>query len=443
MPAASAVSVVIPVHGNFTLTRDCLRSLARSTDGAPEVIVVDNGSADATPRELPALGRALFDDKFRYIRFEENRNFAPACNAGAREAAGDFVFFLNNDTLLSSGWLPPLLRRFRSVPRLGAAGPLLTYPDNTVQHLGVTFKPGFKLGHLYKDLPADHPLAQKRRFFRALTGAALLVPRELFLSCGGFDEEFINGYEDVDLGLRLSAGGLRLASVPESRIIHLESKTPNRFVHEEANGLRLLGKWRLERLVDLPDYVAADGYDLMVLPELELRLTTSPEVSAELRSRVTPFDPALCSELLKKEPLWEEGYRLLGEYWENSGQPAAALDLYTRATNCKNSCSFADCERILRVQTALGMDTATTRGRLAGLQRELGGETYARKWELIRQTLSEDSAAQRALLPRYEQAWAAGLRMAARNDTPAKIAAHSRKKGVSPASGVQTHRRRR
>ncbi|MDE6735207.1 MAG: glycosyltransferase family 2 protein [Desulfovibrio sp.] len=411
MPPAPAVSVVIPVHGNFALTRDCLKSLARTAGQPLEVIVADNGSTDETARELPALGAALFGDGFRHLRFEENRNFAPACNAGAREARGDFVFFLNNDTLLTQGWLPPLLRRFRSVPRLGAAGPLLTYADGTVQHLGITIHPGYKLGHLYKSLPASHPLAQKRRFFKALTGAALMMPRELFLSAGGFDEGFINGFEDVDLGLRLSAGGLRLACVPESRVIHLESKTPNRFRHETDNGLRLLGKWRLDRLVDLPDHVAADGYSLSVLPELELRLTTSPAASAALLARLAPFDPALCLELLEQEPLWEEGYELLGAHLEKAGQPEAALELYTRAVTCKNSCSFLDCRRILRAQTAMGADTSATRATLARLKASLEGEAYARKRDTILQTLAGGSEAQQALIPRYEAACAEGLKL--------------------------------
>lgn len=415
MAAAPAVSVVIPVHGNFALTRDCLRSLARTAGEPLEVIVADNGSTDETPRELPALGAALFGPLFRHIRFGENRNFAPACNAGARAASGDFVFFLNNDTLLTPGWLAPLLRRFRSVPRLGAAGPLLTYADGTVQHLGITIFPGGTLGHLYKHLPWRHPLARKRRFFKALSAAALLMPRGLFLSSGGFDEGFINGFEDVDLGLRLDAAGFRLACVPESRVIHLESKTPNRYRHDADNSALLRGKWNLGRLVDLPDHVAADGYELGVMPELEPRLATSPQASAALLGRLRPFDPALCLELLTDEPLWEEGCHLLGAYLEKNGQPEAALNLYTRsrAVNSNNSCSFKDCERILRVQAALGRDSSAMRATLAALRASLEGPAYAGKKAHIVKTLAGGSEAQRALIPRYEAAYAEGLRMAA------------------------------
>ena len=413
MPEAPAVSVVIPVHGNFALTRDCLKSLARTAGQPLEVIVADNGSTDETARELPALGAALFGDAFRHLRFEENRNFAPACNAGAREARGDFVFFLNNDTLLTQGWLPPLLRRFRSLPRLGAAGPLLTYADGTVQHLGIAIQPRNKVRHLYRGLPAGHPLAKKRRFFQALTAAALLMPRELFLSAGGFDEGFVNGFEAVDLGLRLSAAGLRLTCVPESRVIHLESRTPRRFGHEAEHTLRLYQKWRLDRLVDLPDLVAADGYALTILPELEPRVTAPAAVSAGLLSRLRPFDPTLCLELLTREPLWDEGYALLGAWLEKNGQPGGALDLYRRAMRMRDSCSFADCERLLRVEAALGLDSSATRASLARLMAELAPDAYAQKKALILQTLTGGSEAQRALIPRYEAAYAEGLKLRA------------------------------
>lgn len=439
--AAAAVSVIIPVHGNFALTRDCLKSLSRTSRPALEVIVVDNGSDDETPQRLPELGAALFGAGFRHIRFEENRNFAPACNAGAKAARGDFVFFLNNDTILTRDWLPPLLHRFRNVPRLGAAGPLLTYPDATVQHLGVTVCPGCKVAHLYKSLPADHPLSHKRRFFQALTAAALLMPRRLFLSCGGFDEGFINGFEDVDLGLRLSARDFRLACVPESRVIHLESKTPNRFRHENDNGPRLLRKWRLDRLVDFPDLVRADGYSLAVLPQLELRLTTSAAVSADFLSRLRPFDPARCFELLRREPLWEEGYQLLGEHLESVGEHASALELYSRAVACKNAPSLADCERIRRVQEALDMDTSAIRAAREQIMAEMRGEAYARKRERILQTLADGSPAQQELIPRYERAYAEGLRLAAQSLPDAATCRKKTELSRAPASRKSRRRR--
>ena len=113
---SSAVSVIIPVFNNWELTRQCLVGLAENSPPGLEVVVVDNGSSDETAENLESFGQGLFSGHFRRIRFEENRNFAPACNAGARSARTDFLFFLNNDTLILPGWLPPLLASFPFPP---------------------------------------------------------------------------------------------------------------------------------------------------------------------------------------------------------------------------------------------------------------------------------------------------------------------------------------
>uniref|UniRef100_UPI0012EBC515 glycosyltransferase family 2 protein n=1 Tax=Desulfovibrio cuneatus TaxID=159728 RepID=UPI0012EBC515 len=134
------VSIIIPVMNKWELTKACLESLARHTPaGVAEVIVVDNGSTDETAHALAPLGKQLFGNLFTPIRWEENRNFGPACNAGAEAARAPMLFFLNNDTLLTPNWLPPLLEAFDANPRLGAVGPLLLYENGTVQHMGVTF----------------------------------------------------------------------------------------------------------------------------------------------------------------------------------------------------------------------------------------------------------------------------------------------------------------
>ena len=107
---APLLSVVIPVYDQFPLTRDCLLSLREHTPRTDiEIIVVDNGSSDATANELEPLGDSLFAERFHAIRLDENRNFGPACNLGANAARGELLFFLNNDSILTSGWLEPLL----------------------------------------------------------------------------------------------------------------------------------------------------------------------------------------------------------------------------------------------------------------------------------------------------------------------------------------------
>ncbi len=336
MTPMPALTVIIPVFNNWQLTHDCLRSLAEHSP--PEigmrVIVADNGSSDATAAQCPVLGRGLFGDRFTHLRFEQNRNFGPACNAAARLAGTDLLFFLNNDTLLTPGWLPPLFRLLDTEPGILGVGPLLTYANGLVQHLGISFWPaGSRVAHLYALLPASHPLAQKRRRFRALTAAALLLSRSAFLAAGGFFEEYVNGFEDVDLCLRLCRDGGRMSVEPRSRVIHLEGQSRGRNVSEGNNSLLLRSRWDLAPLADLAAFARDDGYLLRVDANGQIIFVPRPEprleLLNELRSR-PGADVAFFRAVQDKEPFWDEGYTLMASLLESAGLREEALRVLGR-----------------------------------------------------------------------------------------------------------------
>src|SRR5690606_26297479 len=125
------VSIIIPVHNKFAYTAACLRSLAEHADATPfEVIVVDDLSTDATAARLAQISG------IRSIRNAENLGFVGSCNAGAAIAQGEFVLFLNNDTLVTADWLGALLRCFAEQADAGLVGSRLVYPDGRLQEAG-------------------------------------------------------------------------------------------------------------------------------------------------------------------------------------------------------------------------------------------------------------------------------------------------------------------
>lgn len=164
---------------------------ARTYPGGLEVIVVDNASTDGTASKLEPFGRGLFGDAFRAIRNSENINFCPAYNLGAKAATAPLMFFLNNDTIATTGWLPPLLAGMEK-PGVGAVGPLLLYENRTVQHLGVAFSTT-GISHLYSGFPENHPAVGRKRKLQAITGAAMLLRKELFFEVGAFHEGTATG----------------------------------------------------------------------------------------------------------------------------------------------------------------------------------------------------------------------------------------------------------
>jgi Flp pilus assembly protein TadD len=151
---------------------------------------------------------------------------------------------LNNDTIPLQGWLNALVADADAHPEAGMVGSKLLFADGTIQHAGVVFDRQDLLPyHIYRGLAADLPAVNQRREFQVVTGACMLVRRDVFQDLGGFDEEYRNGFEDVDLCLKAGAKGHAVIYQPRSVLYHLESQTAGRKTHDQANISRFLSRW--------------------------------------------------------------------------------------------------------------------------------------------------------------------------------------------------------
>ncbi|HMS85141.1 MAG TPA: glycosyltransferase [Nitrospira sp.] len=259
--SAYAVSIVIPVWNKLELTEKCLSKLAEVTEGIEyEVIVVDNHSTDGTAEFLSRLGGDV-----RIITNEDNLGFAKACNQGAAVARGKYLVFLNNDTIPLCGWLKELVAEAEADPKVGIVGSKLLYADGTIQHAGVLFmRSRVAPYHRYRLAPADLPAVNRRCELQCVTAACMLVRREYFEEAGGFDEGFRNSFEDVDLCLKIRNKGYRVVYQPRSVLYHLESQTPGRKLHDEANAQRLTERWKDHWWISDEDlHYFTDGYKLL------------------------------------------------------------------------------------------------------------------------------------------------------------------------------------
>lgn len=330
---SASVSVIIPVWNLWNMTRGCLESLAQHTaPGNLEVIVVDNGSTDETAAALEPTGKKLFGQRFRSVRLPQNLGFAKGCNAGAAAASGDLLFFLNNDTVVTENWLPPLCAALERSPFLGMVGPLLLYPEiDEVQHCGVSISPTRELGHIYASFPAAHRAPRKQRPLQAITGAAILLPARLFRACGCFYEGYLNGYEDLDLCCAIRREGLHLACVAKSVIYHLTSQTPGRFDNDTPNAALLSERWPNAFKPDAHIILKEDGYIPLLCPDLSLSGHLPHEKEMALtQAFARHFDVQRCLARLHAEPLWQGGYVLLAQHLEAQGQWQEACRVRTR-----------------------------------------------------------------------------------------------------------------
>lgn len=255
-------SIVVPAFNKAGLTRNCLRTLHETLAQLPdgEVIVIDNASSDDTPQMLAEFPWV------RAVRNERNTGFAAANNQGARLARGEFLVLLNNDTEPHPGWLQAMLAAARQ-PNVGAVGARLLFPDGTIQHAGVAVRAdrngltGFLPFHVQYGVGGSHPSVMQRDDFQVVTGACLLTPRELYLSSGGLDETFWNGYEDVDYCFRLRALGMRVVYEPGAVLTHFESQSgPQRFRKVGWNVAALAHRWNGKVRFDANERLIRLGY---------------------------------------------------------------------------------------------------------------------------------------------------------------------------------------
>lgn len=249
LPVANAprVSIVIPAYGKLPYTLACLRSLARhGAQASFEVIVVDDASPDDSAATLAKVGG------LRLLRNAQNLGFIGSCNAGAAAARGEFLLFLNNDTQLTPGWIDALLTCFAERADCGIAGSRLVYPDGRLQEAGgLIFSDGH--GWNYGRFEARNASAfQYRRATDYVSGAALMIRREVFQRVGGFDTRYAPAYyEDVDLAFAVRKLGLHVVYEPASTVIHCEGISagtdPEAGMkrYQRINRTKFVGKWKL------------------------------------------------------------------------------------------------------------------------------------------------------------------------------------------------------
>jgi len=221
------ISVIIVNYNGKKLLENCLESLFKTDYNNFEVILVDNNSTDGSmefvTKNYP---------KIIVIKLDSNKGFAEPNNIGAKIAKGEYLLFLNNDTVTTTNFISEMIKVLEKDEKIAICQSLLLKPDGDIDSSGDFID---KMGIVYNSKTKTDEI----REISSARGACMLMRKKIFDKLGGFDEKFFFSFEDVDLGWRSWILGYKTVVVPQSIVYHSAGKTSSNLKPEVAfHGLK-------------------------------------------------------------------------------------------------------------------------------------------------------------------------------------------------------------
>ncbi len=212
------VSIIIPVYNQFTYTYQCLGSILKNSGNISyEVIIANDCSTDLTTKIEEVAKNVIVINNTKNIHFLRN------CNYAAKYAKGKYILFLNNDTQVQENWLNPLVELIERDLTIGMVGSKLVYADGQLQEAGgIVWDDGsaWNYGRLSNNSNPEFNYVKEVDY---ISGASIMISKELWDSIGGFDERYVPAYyEDTDLAFEVRKRGYKVMYQPQSVVVHFE-----------------------------------------------------------------------------------------------------------------------------------------------------------------------------------------------------------------------------
>lgn len=250
------VSIIIPLYRRLDFLKIQLATMAN--DAAIQqceiIYVLDSPEQEEELKHFLQHHCILYQLPVTLVVMERNSGYAAANNAGASLARGKYLVLLNSDVFAKTqGWPLKMADFYASSPKVGVLGAKLVYEDESLQHAGMFFAqttfPFWITLHYYKGLPGNYQLAQKTRAVPAVTGACLMIAKQLYEEVGGLTTDYIIGdFEDSDLCLKCAQLGYESWYFADATLYHLERQSvPLNTVYNGSLAWQLNGRLHQER----------------------------------------------------------------------------------------------------------------------------------------------------------------------------------------------------
>jgi GT2 family glycosyltransferase len=217
------VSIIIPTRDKPKLLRACIESIRENTNYSNyELLIVDNSSIEPQTKDLLAQYQS---EGVSILQYPGTFNYSAICNFAATKATGEYLCFLNNDTeVISSNWLESMVEH-ASRSSAGIAGAVLSYPNNSIQHMGIALGYTGIAGHPHRGESKDQCVPGNCFQVSAVTFACAVISKSKFWEIGALDEKFPSGFNDVDISIRSSNHHYHNIVCVKAELIHREAQT--------------------------------------------------------------------------------------------------------------------------------------------------------------------------------------------------------------------------
>jgi GT2 family glycosyltransferase len=217
------VSIIIPTRDKPQLLRACMESIRENTSYSNyEILIVDNSSIEPETKDLLAQYES---EGVSILQYPGTFNYSAICNFAATKATGDYLCFLNNDTeVISSNWLGSMVEH-ASRSSAGLVGAVLSYPNKSIQHMGIALGYTGIAGHPNRGEPKDQCVPENCFQVSAVTFACVVISKSKFREIGALDESFPSGFNDVDISIRSSNHNYKNVVCVRAQLIHQESQS--------------------------------------------------------------------------------------------------------------------------------------------------------------------------------------------------------------------------